>query len=126
MFDMPPETLLTMFAHGMLSIQDDPQLVAVMRLYMSEAARTPEVADAIGGFQLNVLGFLVRYLEHQIAIGRLRPHDVQAIARMWMGAVMINLLGHQIFPVAGEGFPPRDAYVQSIVSVMLDGLRADP
>jgi AcrR family transcriptional regulator len=119
---LPPETLLTQLMHGVLGLQDDPNSVAMMRLYLSEAVRNPDIGEGLGAFQTKVLDFLTGYLRHQIEAGHLREHDVESSARNLMGMIIINILGNQAFPHAGAGFPDRDRYVTQTVALFLKGL----
>lgn len=121
-YQMPPRELMTLLLSSMLSLQDDPDTVTIMRVYLSEAFRQPDIADAISGFQSAISGFLDGYLQHQIDTGNLRPHNVSATARMLLGAGFINLMAHQVFTGLAAGFPDRETYVKAVVEALLDGL----
>ena len=71
---------------------------------------------------LVILGFLERYVRRQIELGRLRPHDPRASARAFMGMLIVYVLGREIFPAVGGGFPARDEYGREVTSIFLTGL----
>jgi hypothetical protein len=60
----------------------------------------------------------------QIELGRLRPHDPRASARAFMGMLLVSVLGRELFPVVGEGFPARESYGREVTSIFLHGLSA--
>jgi AcrR family transcriptional regulator len=122
MMDQPPETILPLIANGFLSLQDNPAMANMMRLYFSEAMRLPEVAEGISEFQKTMLSLLNRYFNRQIELGRLRPHDTQASSRIFVGGLLANLLANNIFVQLSEGMPERDAYIRQVVSIFLEGL----
>lgn len=122
---LPPEAVLPQIAGRVLAVRDDPTLVRLIRLYAGEAVRSPEAAAVVSQFQKTMVGFLERYLEHQVMLGRLRPHDTVSAARMLIGSMVIYLLGKEIFTPMGETFPPGKDYIASILDVVLHGLEAE-
>ena len=70
------------------------------------------------------LNFIISYLEHQIDIGRLRPHDTQSSARSFMGAFVIYMLGREIFLPLRAGLPTQELYTQEVVNILLNGLES--
>lgn len=119
---LPPRAFITLIGETMLTLQDDSQAVALMRLYLSEAFRDPEVAEAVRGFQDLAANFMERYLQHQVENGALRPHDVRISARMLVGSVVIRLMAEQVFQHMASGFPPRDVYIEGLIETMLNGI----
>ena len=71
-----------------------------------------------------VASFLERYLRRQTELGRLRPHDPRASARAFMGMLIVYVLGREILPPVGDGFPGRDTYGREVTSIFLNGLSA--
>lgn len=65
--ELPPELFLPRLLERLLALRDNPDSVRMMRLYFSEASRSPDVAEAIGDFQTGALAFLERH-------GRRRPY----------------------------------------------------
>jgi TetR/AcrR family transcriptional regulator len=71
---------------------------------------------------LVVLNFLERYLARQIELGRLRAHDPRAGARAFMGMLVVYVLGREVFPAIGAGFPNAEAYATEVTNIFLRGL----
>lgn len=120
--DLPPAVLLRQIGLRVIEVRDHPTLAQLMRIYMGEAARSAEVAEVVSQFQKRMVGFLERYLTHQVTLGRLRPHDSVTAARMLVGSIVLYLLGQEVFPVMGATFPPGEAYLDGIIDVFLHGL----
>jgi len=94
---------------------------------LSEAARHPSVAAFFAQRgPLVVLNFLERYLARQIELGRLRQHDPRAAARAFMGMLVVYVLGREVFPVIGAGFPAADVYAKEVTGIFLNGLANAP
>lgn len=123
--DLPPETLMPRVIGRILSLRDDPTIMRLIRIYFSEAVRNPDVADAVTNFQRRALSFLETYLERQVELGRLRPHDAPTAARMLVGATFVYVVGAEIFPAVGANFPEREPYVAAVFDILMDGLRAN-
>lgn len=123
--DLPPEILLPQLMGRVLSLRDDPTIMRLIRIYFSEAVRNEDVAAAVGNFQQRALAFLESYLQRQIELGRLRPHDVPSSARMLVGTMIAYVLGAEIFPAVAASFPEREPYAAAVFDVLMHGLRAE-
>lgn len=123
--DLPPDVLMPRFLGRILSLRDDPTIMRLIRIYFSEAVRDSDVAAAVGNFQRRGLAFLERYLERQVELGRLRPHDASTVARIILGALFAYVVGAEVFPAVGATFPDRDRYAAAVFDILMDGLRAD-
>jgi AcrR family transcriptional regulator len=110
-------------ARRILGFLDNPVILATIRLFISEAARMNEVGDAVAGVQKRVLGFFRAYLEHHIETGYLRPHDTAVSSRAFIGMMLAYVLGHSMFSGVREGMPARDAYVEGVIRIFVEGLR---
>jgi AcrR family transcriptional regulator len=120
--ELPPERFIPRLLALTLAVRENPDAARMMRLYLSEAARSQEVAEAIGAFQTNGLAFLQRYLERQVKLGRLREHDTNSVARMLVGSALAYVLGAELFPAVAAGLPPIQSYVDAVSGVVLAGL----
>lgn len=120
--EIPPDVLFPQMLARLLALPDDEDAMRLVRLYLSEAARSPEVAEVVGKFQRDSLTFLRRYLRQQVELKRLKAHDENSVARLLMGSVIAYLLGTTIFPAVAADFPEREAYVASVVDTILHGL----
>lgn len=119
--DLPPEEALTKLGRAYFAFERmDPR---VLRLVVGEAIRRPEVAEAfVRGGPGRVLDFLKRYLERQIELGRLRPHDVRSGARMFVGMLIPQLAGKLFFPALVEDGLTDEEHLKNAVEIFLRGL----
>jgi TetR/AcrR family transcriptional regulator len=125
LMDRPPEEVLMLFGRGFLSMYANPAVAEGMRVFFSEALRAPEeVSLLIESGPLPALKFVVAYLQHQIDLGRLRPHDPQVSARVFTGTLLVNIFARMVFPPLAEGLPDPDRYIQEAVEIFLQGLSA--
>jgi AcrR family transcriptional regulator len=124
--ELPPDVFLPRLLERLLALRENPDSVRMMRLYFSEASRSPDVAEAIGDFQTGALAFLERYLQRQVELRRLHPHDSASVARLVVGAALAFLLGSEIFPAVAATMPPAGVYVRAVVDTVLHGLSVDP
>ncbi len=125
LMDHPPEEVLPLIARTFFSTFDNPDTVRLFRIFISEVARSPEVGNhfAQSGIMM-ALNFLIVYLQRQVDLGRLRPHDPQSSARSFMGTLVIYMMGREIFPPLRAGLPDPERYVQEVAAIFLDGLRS--
>jgi TetR/AcrR family transcriptional regulator len=123
LLEQPPEVVLPRLVDGFVHMAEQPVVGRFVRILLSESARHPAVATFFAERgPLVVLTFLERYLAHQVELGRLRPHHPRAAARAFMGMLVVYILGHEVFPVLGDGFPPAERYAPQVTSIFLDGL----
>jgi TetR/AcrR family transcriptional regulator len=121
--DEPPEVVLPRIVDGFLRTVQQPVIGRFVRVLLSEAARHPAVAAFFAERgPLVVVSFLERYLARQIELGRLRSHDPRAAARAFMGMLIVYVLGREVFPVIGAGFPNAEIYAQEVTAIFLNGL----
>ena len=119
--DLPPEEALTKLGRAYFAFERIDQ--RVLRLVIGEVIRRPEVAEAfVRGGPGRVLEFLKGYLEHQIELGRLRPHDVRSGARMFVGMLMPQLAGKLFFPALVEDGLLDEEHLKNAVEIFLRGL----
>lgn len=122
--DRPLEEALPALAHSYLAMVHQPLVQQLFRLLVPEALRRQGMADIIGPLIMErVLGRLAAYLEHQVALGRLRPHDTRASARAFLGMLIPQAAGIVALPALREGGPPDEEYVATVLDIFLRGLR---
>jgi TetR/AcrR family transcriptional regulator len=120
----PPEEVLPVIAGTFTNTYDNPELVKLMRIIISEAAMKPETGTFFARQgMIPVLEFLVDYLHKQVNFGNLKPHDSQSVARSFMGALVTYLLSREIFIPLRENLPEKERYIQELVGIFLGGLR---
>ncbi len=72
-----------------------------------------------------VLEFLKVYLEHQVELGRLRPHDVRSSARAFIGMLIPQLAGQIFLPALAEDGLTDEEHLETSVDIFLRGLRPE-
>ena len=126
LIERPPEEVLPLLARAYLAMADRPAALRLVRLFAPEALRRPEIAEMLGGRVIGrVLAFIESYLARQIELGRLRPHDVRASARAFVGMILPQLGGKLFLPALQAEGLTDDAYIETIVAIFLSGLRPE-
>jgi AcrR family transcriptional regulator len=123
LLDLPPEEVLPSIAKRYLSTFDNRATQRMARLLLGEAMRRSEVADIFGNAVIKrVLGFLTSYMARQVELGRLRPHDVRASARAFIGMLLPQAGGKMFFPAIREDGLTDEEHVEAAISIFLRGL----
>jgi AcrR family transcriptional regulator len=124
MMDLPPEEVLPRLGRAYFAFEQFD--VRMLQLMVGEAVRRPEVAEMfIRSGPGKVLEFLKVYLEHQIELGRLKPHDARSSARAFIGMLMPQLAGQLFFPALLEDGLTDEEHLKTTVSIFLEGLEPD-
>jgi TetR/AcrR family transcriptional regulator len=124
LLDLPPERVLPTVARGYLSTFDNPVAQRMVRLLVGEATRRPEIAELVGNAVIKrVLGFLKEYMERQIELGNLRPHDARSSARAFMGMLVPQAGGKLLFPAIREDGLTDEEHIETAVNIFLQGLK---
>src|SRR5919202_6506845 len=123
LMELPPEEVLPAIALRYLSTFDDPAAQRMVRLMVGEAMRRPEIAEIFGNAVIKrVLGFLKRYMARQIELGRLRPHDVRASARAFIGMLLPQAGGKLFLPAIREDELTDEEHIENATRIFLEGL----
>jgi TetR/AcrR family transcriptional regulator len=122
LMDLPPEEVLPRIGRAYFAFEGIDK--RALRLVIGEAIRRPEVAETfVRSGPARVLDFLKLYLERQIELGRLRPHDVRAGARSFIGMLMPQLAGRLFLPALLEAGLTDEEHLEEAVDIFLSGLR---
>jgi AcrR family transcriptional regulator len=120
--DLPPEEVLPKLGRAYFAFEQFD--VRMLQLMVGEAVRRPEVAEMfIRNGPGKVLEFLQLYLEHQIELGRLKPHDARSSARAFIGMLMPQLAGQLFFPALLEDGLRDEEHLKTAVNIFLEGLK---
>jgi TetR/AcrR family transcriptional regulator, regulator of autoinduction and epiphytic fitness len=123
LLDLPPEKVLPGIAGRYLATFDNNATQRMARLLVGEAMRRPEIAEVFGTAVIKrVLGFLKSYMARQVELGRLRPHDVRASARAFIGMLIPQAGGKLFLPAIREDGLTDEEHVEAIVDIFLRGL----
>ena len=121
MMDLPPEEVLPRLGRAYFAFEQFD--VRMLQLVVGEAVRRPEVAEMfVRNGPGKVLEFLKVYLEHQIELGKLKPHDARSSARAFIGMLMPQLAGQLFFPALLEDGLTDEEHLKTAVSIFLEGL----
>jgi AcrR family transcriptional regulator len=120
--DLPPEEVLPRLGRAYFAFEQFD--VRMLQLMVGEAVRRPEVAEMfIRNGPGKILEFLKIYLEHQIELGRLKPHDARSSARAFIGMLMPQLAGQLFFPALLEDGLTDEEHLKTAVNIFLEGLK---
>lgn len=123
LLDTPPEEALPRLARAYLATADRPSVPRILRLIVPEVIRRPEIAELVSKQVIvRILEFLKTYLTRQIELGRLRPHDVRASARAFMGMLLPQLGGKLLLPALQQDGLTDEEHIATIVTIFLRGL----
>jgi AcrR family transcriptional regulator len=121
--DREPHEVLTTVAHAYLSTLHSPRNVAFFRIIISEAIRFPQLSDAFYRAVIGrVFATLVRYLQHQIDVGHLKPHDPAIAVRSFIGMLIAHIVMREVFHQPEANMVSDDAVVKQVVATFLGGL----
>ncbi|HKZ27176.1 MAG TPA: TetR/AcrR family transcriptional regulator [Rubrobacteraceae bacterium] len=121
MMNLPPEEVLPRLGRASFAFEQFD--VRMLQLVVGEAVRRPEVAEMfVRNGPGKVLEFLKVYLEHQIELGKLKPHDARSSARAFIGMLMPQLAGQLFFPALLEDGLTDEEHLKTAVSIFLEGL----
>lgn len=124
--DRPPEEVLPEIARAFLAMANRPIAQRLLRLILPEVIRRPETVDQLGGRMIaRILDFVKTYLTRQVELGRLRPHDVRASARAFVGMLLPQLATKLLLPSLQADGLTDEEHIATIVAIFLRGLKPD-
>jgi len=122
--ELPPEELLPRIGRAYFAFEEID--IRTLQLVIGEAVRRPEVAETfVRSGPGRVLEFLKVYLEHQVELGRLRPHDVRSSARAFIGMLIPQLAGRMFLSAIAEDGLTDEDHLETSVNIFLSGLRPE-
>ena len=124
LMDLPPEETLARLGRAYFAFERMD--VRTLKLVIGEAVRRPQIADTfVRSGPARVLDFLKAYMERQIELGRLRPHDARSSARAFLGMLMPQLAGRLFFPALVEDGLGDEEHLETAINIFLSGLRPE-
>lgn len=123
LMELPPREGLALIGRTYLSVFKVPGNVAIIRIMVGEAIRFPQIAEMFyKQVASRFLGLLSQYLQRQVDMGRLRPHDTVISARSFLGMFVINVVTREIMrdPVAIA--TPDEQLIATVLDIFLGGL----
>jgi len=123
LMELPPREGLALIGRTYLSVFKVPGNVALIRIMVAEAIRFPQIAEMFyKQVASRFLGLLSQYLQCQVELGRLRPHDTQIGARSFLGMFVVNVITRELMrdPVAIA--TPDEQIIATALDIFLGGL----
>jgi AcrR family transcriptional regulator len=112
-YERPTDEVLLEVANGFYALLEERR--DLVRVFFRESQTNPEVGKRLESVIGEGVGLLTRYLSARIAVGELRSHDPEIVARSLLYTVhMLHMT-----QVPAEGFVPE------MVEDLLHGIKAD-
>jgi len=123
LMERPPMEVLTMFGQMFVKTLDGPVPMSLFKMILGEAVRRPAVAEMFNRIGPGrALGFLVRYISHQMELGNFKRMDPGAAARCFVGPLLAYILTREVFVQADAKTLLPDTMVATAVEVFLRGM----
>ena len=123
LLEQEPEILFPVLLRKLLNAFEGQDSRLFVRVVLSEVSKDEELAGVIRDVNSAGLNFLTAYMNRQVEMGRLRPHDTTSSVRFLAGSVLTVLLGWSLLPRIAEGMSPIEVYVETVVSIFLEGIK---
>lgn len=122
---LPPREGLKMIGNAYLSALRHPENAALLRIMISELTRFPGLSEMIYRLAVSrVLNLVSRYLQYQVELGRLRPHDSMTATRSFIGMFIAHVLVRELFRQPEAIAISEDDVIGTAVDIFLHGLEA--
>ncbi len=97
LMELPPRQGLAMIGGAYLSMMEHSETLAIFRILVSEAIRFPQIGEMMYKLAIvRIFAMLRAYLELQVALGRLRPHDTGLATRSFIGMFIAHIITRDI------------------------------
>ena len=123
LMELPPREGLALIGRTYLSIFKVPGNVAIVRIMIGEAIRFPQIAEMVYKQAASrFLGLLSQYLQRQVDLGRLRPHDTRIGARSFLGMFVVNVVARELMRDPSAIATPDEQLIATVLDIFLGGL----
>jgi len=123
LMELPPREGLALIGRTYLSIFQVPGNVAIIRIMVGEVIRFPQIAEMFyKQIASRFLGLLSQYLQRQVDLGRLHPHDTMIAARSFLGMFVVNVVAREIMRDPSAIITPDEQLVATVLDIFLGGL----
>jgi AcrR family transcriptional regulator len=123
LMELPPREGLALIGRTYLSIFRVPGNLAILRMLIGEAIRFPQIAEMFyKQAARRLLGLLSQYLQHQVDLGRLRPHNTQIAARSFLGMFVVNVVTRELMRDPEMQATTDEQLVATALDIFLGGL----
>ena len=121
LLDLDPDEFLRTVLGSLLARFDDEQSVKAFRVLLLEVPMLRAAGFELAESPALLLPFIERYLERQIEVGALRPHDPTQAMRAIVAMVTFNV--HSRSSGLFGPPPPNEQFIDETVALLLNGLR---
>lgn len=126
LMQLPPREGLHLIGRSYLKMITVPGNTAIFRILISEALRFPQISEMVYKLIVSRIFGLVRsYLDQQIQLGRLRPHDTAISTRSFVGAFVVHILAREVLRQPEARDVTDETVLAAVVEIFLGGLEAD-
>lgn len=123
LMELPPREGLALIGRTYLSVFRVPGNIALVRILVGEAIRFPQIGELF--FKMvgrRFIDFLSLYLQHQVELGRLKPHDTMIAGRSFLGMFVINVVAREIMRQPEALDTTDEQIVATAVDIFVGGL----
>jgi len=125
LMELPPREGLALIGEAYLRAAKIPGTIAVGRILISEALRFPQLAELVyQGAISRIFGLVSHYLEHQVALGRLRPHNTGIATRAFVGQFVVHIVAREFLHQPEAIATSDEEVIATAVEIFLHGLEA--
>ena len=122
-FDAPPDEFLRQFGSYDAGQFEQPLNSALFRVMISNTQVFPAAVRQVQSSVVSrVMGTVERYLQSQMALGRLRPCNTEIVTRTFMGSIVAFLLLRHVLQDERAQALPVEQVVDGITDVVLHGI----
>jgi TetR/AcrR family transcriptional repressor of mexJK operon len=126
LMELPPREALAVVARAYLSMLRSPANIAFFKIMIGEAIRFPQIGEMVYKRAAGrVIGVVSQYLQHQIDLGTLRPHDTMIATRCFLGMIIVHIMAREILRQPEAIATPDDLIVATAVDMFVRGLEAE-
>jgi len=123
LMSLPPREAFSMVGRAYLSIFENPGNVAFFRIIITEASRFPKMGELFyRGVGRTMYTLITGYLQHQVDLGVLRPHDTGIAARSFLGMFMVQILARNVLMQPEAQDLSNEQLLTTVVDLFLTGL----
>lgn len=120
---LPPREAFYLLGQAYLSIFHNPGNMAFFRIMISEASRFPKMGEMFyRGVGRKMFGLVNGYLQHQVELGVLRPHDTAVASRSFVGMFIVQLLARNVLMQPEAQGLSDEQILSTVIDLFLHGL----
>ena len=127
LMELPPREALAKIGGVYLSMMRAPGNAAFIRVVIGEVLRFPQIGELFYKRAISrVAGVISQYLQRQIELGRLRPHDPMIAARSFIGMFVVHIVARELLCEPEALATSDDQLIATSVDIFLQGMEIEP